>query len=219
MTGKFQSTMGWKLAAAAAVAVAGATLTTPAQADEPKHVDWMKILVDADRYVRTGTELAAPTPSSQQKNNTAVLSDDPNPQSLGNAWFGVAPRASLAFRDWRNSTKLAGDQLSLVEAMRLSASTRMLVGRARLSGISRFTPFFQMGVGQWRTDTTLLPLTPNTIEIASQIGTGFELRIHRRWQIAAETSVTSLIREQHDTSAVAPNSILWSTFVASRLEW
>ena len=132
------------------------------------------------------------------------------------AWFGVAPRVTLVARDWASSTRLAGDRLSLVEEMRLSASTRMVVGRARLSA-ARFTPFLQAGIGQWRVDRNYLPLTPHLIEVASQVGTGFELRVSRRCQIAAEATVTSLIRDgqQHEF----PQSMLWGTFIASRVEF
>jgi hypothetical protein len=204
--------MGLKLAAAALAVVATTTLASVAHADEPRGVDWMKALVDLDRLARGAPEKpgSAPRPSSRPG------AEDPSPQNMGNAWFGVAPRVTLVARDWASSTRLAGDRLSLVDGMRLSASTRMVVGRARLSG-ARFTPFIQVGLGQWRTDRNYLPLTPHTMEVASQFGGGFEVRLTRRWQLAAETTATGLIREGQSNSL--PQTMLWSTFIASRIEF
>lgn len=213
MTDTVRTRMWPKWAAAAAAAIASITVATAARAGDPPGVDWMKALVDLDRMARGGAE----RPSAQTKPRApAAANDDPSPQNMGNAWFGVAPRVTLVARDWASSTRLIGDRLSLVEQMRLSASTRMVVGRARLSG-TRFTPFVQVGLGQWRVDRRYLPLTPHTIEIASQLGTGFELRLNRRWQLAAETTVTSLIREGQSNSL--PQTMLWSTFLASRVEF
>jgi hypothetical protein len=207
--------MAQKLVAVAAAAIASTTIATAAHADEPRGVDWTKVLTELDRVARSGTERPAPITPLRQQGRPAPI-DDPSPQNMGNAWFGVAPRVTLVARDWASSTRLAGDRLSLVEQMRLSASTRMVVGRVRLSG-ARFTPFLQVGLGQWRVDRNYLPLTPNTIEVASQLGTGFELRLTRRWQLATETTLTSLIREGQNNSL--PQTMLWSAFVASRVEF
>lgn len=206
---------GLKLVAAAAAMIATSSIAHVAHAEEPRGVDWMKVLIDLDRMARGGAE--RPTPTSSRHPARPTTSDDPSPHNLGNAWFGVAPRVTLVARDWASSTRLIGDRLSLVEQMRLSASTRMVVGRARLSE-ARFTPFLQIGLGQWRVDRTYLPFTPHTIEVASQIGTGFEIRLTRRWQLAAEATMTSLIREGQQNSSV-PENMLWSTFVASRVEF
>jgi len=100
--------------------------------------------------------------------------------------------------------------------MRLSASTRMVVGRARLS-TTRFTPFVQAGLGQWRVDPAYLPLMPRLIDVAAQVGGGFELRMTKRWQVAVEASTTTLFRET--TAREVPQTMLWSTVVASRIEF
>jgi hypothetical protein len=188
-----------------------ATLTEVAHA-EPRAVDWSRLVYDLDHVVRGNVDKAGPTSPTRQQ--TTMPSDDPSPQNLGNAWFGVAPSVTLVARDWASSTRLAGDQLSLVDAMRLSASTRMVVGRARLNK-ARFTPFIQAGVGEWRVDRTLLPLTPLTVEVATQLGGGFELRLNRHWQMALETTSTTLIREGQNNAV--PQTMLWSTFLASRV--
>lgn len=205
---------GLKLVAALTAMIGATTITNVARADEPRGVDWMKALVDLDRIARGGAERPTLNPPPKQPARL-VTTDDPSPHNMGNAWFGVAPRVTLVARDWASSTRLLGEPLSVVEQLRLAASTRMVVGRARLSG-TRFTPFLQVGLGQWRVDRNYLPLTPHTIEVASQFGTGFELRLTRRWQLAAEATMTTLIREgQHDS---VPENLLWSTLVASRLE-
>jgi hypothetical protein len=212
MKGTFLKKMSVKLAAVACVA-AGITLSGSARADEVRGVDWMKVLYNLDQYSRGNSD--KPTVTSAVRAPSRP-SEDPSPQNMGNAWFGVAPRVTLVARDWASSTRLAGDRLSLVDAMRLSASTRMVVTRVRLSGGTRFTPFVQMGVGQWRVDRNYLPFMPTAIEVASQVGGGVELRVNRRMQLALETTATSLIREGQSP---LPQTMLWSTFLASRVEF
>lgn len=212
MNGKFRTMMGGKWIAAAIVAIASTTMASAARADGHRSVDWVQGLVDLDRLARGDDE----RPTAHRDADRPSQIDDPNPQNMGNAWFGVAPRVTLVARDWASSTRLAGDRLSLVEEMRLSASTRMVVGRARLS-TARLAPFLQAGIGQWRVDRNYLPLAPRVIEVASQVGTGFELRVSDHLQIAAEATVTSLIRDgQHDDF---PRSMLWGTFIAARAEF
>jgi hypothetical protein len=206
--------MALKPAAAALVALGTTAITTAAQANEPRGVDWTKVLVDLDRFARSGSERPTfPTPYAQPR---PQATDDPSPQNLGNAWFGVNPRVTLVARDWASSTRIAGDRLSVVESVRLAASTRMVVGRLRLND-TRFTPFLQVGLGQWRVDRRYLPFTPADIEVASQLGTGFELRLTSTWQLAAETSFISLIRDRH--SDTLPQTVMWSTLVATRIEF
>lgn len=202
------------LAMFAAISV---TFSSVARADVPPGVDWLKAIVELDQLARGGGKEADGHKNSPARHSgRPTTTDDPSPQNMGNAWFGVAPRVTLVARDWASSTRLAGDRLSLVDGMRLSASTRMVVGRARLSG-TRFTPFLQVGVGQWRVDPNYLPLTPRMVEIASQAGTGFEVRLSQDWQLAVETTVTTLIRDGHHETI--PQTMLWSTFVASSIEF
>jgi hypothetical protein len=213
--GIFSTKMALRPAAAALVALGTTAVATAAHADEPRGVDWGKVLLDLDRFARSRAErptiqtpLAHGLPRPQP-------TDDPSPNNLGNAWFGVNPRVTLVARDWASSTRIAGDRLSVVESVRLSASTRMVIGRLRLSN-ARFTPFVQVGFGQWRVDRRYLPFTPANIEIASQLGTGFDLRFTPTWQLAAETSFISLIRDGR--SDTLPQTVMWSMLVASRLE-
>lgn len=206
--------MGSKFAAAV-IAAAATTTIVESKAHADTRVDWGKVIVQIDQYARSGNA-EKPNFGATRQEGQVGITDDPSPSNMGGAWFGVAPRVTLVARDWASSTRLAGDKLILVDAMRLSASTRMVVGRARLSA-ARFAPFLQVGLGQWRVDRNYLPLTPHTIEVASQLGGGFELRVAPRWHVAAETTATGLIREGQ--SATLPQTMLWSTFLASRIEF
>jgi hypothetical protein len=214
MKAKVVARMGLKFAAAAIAGFASLLSVTPARADVPG-AELLKAITDLDHLARRSTE--APTPSPRLQLSQQGVTDDPSPQNMGNAWFGVAPSVTLVARDWASSTRLAGDRMGFVEEVRLASSTRMVVGRVRLSA-TRFTPFLQVGLGQWRVDRNYMPLLPHTIEVASQFGAGFELRLNRHWQVAAETTATTLLREDDHTSAV-PQAMLWSTLVASRIEF
>jgi hypothetical protein len=206
-----------------AATVAACTFAVPARADESRAaIDWMDKLVQLDQFVRTGSErpqLTLPARGTSDRPVTTT-STEPYEQNAGNAWFGVAPRVSFVARDWATSLRLAGDRLSLVDAMRLSQSTRMIVTRVRFGDlrVSRVTPFAQVGLGQWRTDTNIMPLTPRSTEIAGQAGGGIEIQISRTWQLAAETSVTALYREQREDTSI-PQTRFWGAMLASRFEF
>lgn len=213
----FLKRMNLRLVAAAFVLFAILTSSSTARADVL--VDWDRILVQLDNLARYGNPLQMDKPGVGRRPRASHDRDpgDPSQKSLGGAWFGVAPKVSLVARDWASSTRLAGDRLSLVDGVRLAASTRMVVGRARLSS-TRFTPFVQVGLGQWRIDRNLLPLTPRAIEVASQLGGGFELRLTRRWQLAFETTATTLIKDPGPMAGV-PSLFLWGTMLASSVEF
>ncbi len=180
-------------------------------------VDWFRLVTELDGLARghgKGAETSrrpSPMPGDVRTSQLVV-------QNSGNAWFGVAPRVTLVARDWGGAFRLAGDRLSLVDAVRLSQSTRMVMSRVRMAsaGSARLVPFVQMGAGQWRTDPNLLPLTPRDTEIAAQLGTGVELTLSPAWQIACETSATMLVRDGRSDNAI-PQTRMWSTSIASRL--
>ncbi|AKV03528.1 hypothetical protein AKJ09_10191 [Labilithrix luteola] len=204
--------------ACAACSATATTLATSAHAEPHVGIDWGKLLVDIDHYARTGSE-NPDRANAASSGRVALLQSErfgqPLTQNSGNAWFGVAPSVSFVARDWGQTYRLAGDRLSLVDGMRLSSSTRMVLTRVRLSN-TRVTPFAQLGVGQWRTDTTILPFTPRSIEIAAQIGGGVEAQISRNWQIACEAGGTLLIRDEREADAI-PTTKMWSTMLASRI--
>jgi hypothetical protein len=209
-----------KVVVACVAALGVLTCAAPAHADESRAaIDWMTKLVQIDQFARTGSE-RPPLTLPSRSNDRPLGTSEPYEQNPGNAWFGVAPRVSFVARDWGSSLRLAGDRLSLVDALRLSQSTRMIVTRVRFGDlqVSRVTPFAQVGLGQWRTDTNIMPLTPRSTEIAGQAGGGIEIQISRTWQLAAESSVTALYREQREDTSI-PQTRFWSAMFASRLEF
>jgi hypothetical protein len=218
--------MGRSLTLACAAAIAAMTLSTTAHADTAGRatLDWDRLIVGLDRFARTGDRAEKPNVSVPALHPTESATNERTQQlyvqNAGNAWFGVAPRVSLVARDWGSAYKLAGDQLSLADSMRLSASTRMVMSRVRFGdfGSTLVTPFAQLGFGQWRTDTKVLPLTPSSMEVAAQVGGGVEIHVSRSWQIACETSATTFIRDAREEGNL-PQTRLWSTMLASRLEW
>jgi hypothetical protein len=123
------------------------------------------------------------------------------------------PRATLVARDWGGALVLVG-HLSPTDQFRLSRSTRMIMGRVHVP-IGRFTPFAQLGLGQWRLDPDLFPACVRDVESAGQVGGGMEYSIGRGAAIAFETDYTVLYREQHEPQMVdTPQH--WSSFVAAR---
>lgn len=209
----------WTLLSAATAAATLMT-TTAANADTGRAaIDWERLLVGLDSYARHGAE----KPTASVHPQTSAASERTSQlyvQNAGNAWFGVAPRVSFVARDWGGSYRIFGDQLSIVDAMRLTESTRMVLSRVRFGdfGSTRIMPFAQVGFGQWRTDTKILPLSPRSVEVAAQVGAGFEVSLTRTWQLACETSATLFIRDQRELGDL-PETKLWSTTLATRLEW
>ncbi|MCA9589328.1 MAG: hypothetical protein KC657_28660 [Myxococcales bacterium] len=200
----------WTILAACAAMM---LLPRLAAAEPGVGIDWMRLLVQADALARGDTK--------ERAERTVVITDDerrrlvPNEllptarreasmdpslvhvTSDGTPWIGVAPRVALVARDWASAYRLAGDRLSLMDALRVSQSTRMVMARLRL-GESRITPFMQLGLGQWRTDPSVLPLLPKQMELAAHVGAGFEMAPMRGWHLAAEANMTQIYREPTD---------------------
>ena len=130
-------------------------------------------------------------------------------------WIGTAPRVSLVARDWGVSQLLWG-RLSLTDQLRLTHSSRMVVTRVGLAN-GRIVPFVQLGVGQWRIDTSLVPTLPSDAQAAGQIGGGFELELARDTVIAIEADGTMLYREGRESDTlVAATAHVWGTLLAGR---
>jgi hypothetical protein len=131
-------------------------------------------------------------------------------------WFGVSPHLSLVARDWGGSQLLMG-HASVTDTVRLSRSSRMVISRLRLAN-GRVAPFVQVGFGQWRIDTDLMPVLPRDTELAVQFGGGFEVSVARGWALAIATDYTVLYRESHEPqNIVMPR--LWGTFLATRAQF
>ena len=190
-------------------------VSSEARAEGPERstLDWSKVLVEMDHIARHGIETkTAPSPAKSEQQPTT----DQYTQNATNPWFGVAPRMSFVARDWGATHRLFGDRLSIVDTQRLTRSARMVMMRVRLND-SRLTPFAQLGLGQWRVDTLLMPLTPRSEELAGQIGGGFEIRV-RKWQIAMESTVTAIYRESREANNI-PQTRMWSTMLAAKVDF
>lgn len=170
-------------------------------------MDWGRFLLDAQTWLHRESE----KPDARR-------SQAPDPSSLdeGAAWVGAVPKVSIVARDWGNALRIRG-KLALTDEIRLTRSNRMVLSRVRL-GDGRFIPFGQLGIGEWRIDTTMMPLTPATQEVAGQVGAGFELRLSPSWQLAFESNMTALYREAKDPASL-PVTRMFGTMLASRLEF
>ena len=193
--------------------------------DGAKGVDWSRVVSDLDRVARHGADVldsprCSPAGCETTTNATAAAPErgfKPNVQDTSNDLLALRPMMGLVARDWSSSFRVAGDRLALIDAMRLTTSTRMVLARVRMSD-ARIAPFAQVGLGQWRTDPNVLPFTPRYEEIAAQAATGVEIRIMGSWQVALETSTTMLYREQHNDRD-RPAVHMWSTTFASRVDF
>jgi hypothetical protein len=210
----------------AAAALATMFATSAAMADAtPKGVDWSRVVSDLDRVSRQGADVldsprCSPAGCETSTNATAAAPERGfklNVQNTANDLLAFRPVMSLVARDWNSSFRVAGDRLALIDAMRLTTSTRMVLTRVRMSD-ARIAPFAQVGLGQWRTDPFVLPLTPRYEEIAAQAAGGVELRLMGTWQVALETTTTVLYREQQNNRDL-PSAHMWSTTFASRVDF
>lgn len=186
------------VACIAAVAVTAVPSTAHA-ADETGSVDWTKFYGAATDVMKGKFAKEAPTPPRATTEETSTRSNDPS--GLGTAWFGVAPKVSIVARDWGEGFRLYGAPMALSDELRLSRNTRMVLSRVRL-GSGRITPFVQLGVGQWRIDTTALPGMRYGVEVATQTGFGIEAHLARRWDLVAETNTTYFIRDRREEQSV-----------------
>ncbi len=188
---------------ASAIACAVALMPSVARADDTSsaNLDFSK-LADA---IRDGG--AALFPREGYGSRGGVL-----PQQDVERWLGVTPHVSLVARDWSGVQLLMGGHVSLTDQLRLSRSSRMVVSRVRLAD-GRLAPFMQLGLGQWRVDTDLVPVLPRDVELATQMGGGFELRLAPRWRLAIEYDYTVLYREERGPEQISPR--IWGAFLAT----
>lgn len=198
----------WIVGAFVAAALVGSASRASADESLRLHVDWEKLadLMRADGFSFLPTMEITPGPSTTTH---GTPSQEPQVESK---WIGLSPHWSIIARDWRSSQLLVG-QASLIDLVRLSRSTRMAVMRLRLAD-GRFAPFAKIGFGQWRIDRDVLQL-PNDVELASQFGTGFELRLAPRCVLAAELEHTVLMREEREANNLA-DPHMWGASLAAR---
>lgn len=171
-------------------------------------IDWEKLAT----VLRDGADLVTPREVTSLRPPAQPGERDRDRERF----FGVSPHVSLVARDWSGAQLLMG-HVALTDQMRLSRSSRMVVTRVRLTdGIVR--PFAQVGLGQWRLDTDLMPVMPRDTELATQLGGGFEISVTRSWVAAFEADYTILYREQYEPQQVTGPRI-WGVFLASRAKF
>jgi hypothetical protein len=204
------------------IALATTLASSAAMADTN---EWARVLSDLDTVSRKGADvLDSPrcTPAGCQTDTNATAAAPERGVKLNvqeptnDHLLTFRPTVSLVARDWGSSFRVAGERLALVDALRLTTSTRMVLTRFRMTD-SRISPFGQVGIGQWRTDPYLLPLTPSYMELAAQAAAGIEVRLTRGWQVALESTMTSIYRERGERDMPAPH--MWSTTFASRVDF
>jgi hypothetical protein len=175
------------------------------------------ILGEAERWVAAA--MAGPTAASDPSTRGGASASASETEAATTAerapaaqeedkpsFMDLLPNAALVARDWRGSTKLAGQRTMLVDELRPTASSRMLVARVATGG--RFTTFGQLGVGEWRIDTAMFPNARAYSEIAGQVGAGFELALASRLRMAGEVQYTLLSRNAtYSPDEVAPRML------------
>jgi hypothetical protein len=198
---------GWsvRFAMAGALVVAATLVAAPARGDSSLRlsVDWGKL----ETVLREGPAALFPQPRE------SLLSSSERSERNDMQWFGLSPHVSLVARDWAGAQLLLG-HLTLTDLLRLSRSSRMFVTRVRLAD-GRFAPFAHVGFGQWRVDTDLMPVLPHDVELAAQVGLGFEVTLSRHAALAIEGDHTILLREQREPQMIATPH-LWGAFLAAR---
>jgi hypothetical protein len=128
-------------------------------------------------------------------------------------WLGTSPHVSFVARDWGVSQVLWG-HLTIADQLRLSRSSRMVVTRLRLAG-GRLAPFAQLGIGQWRVDTSVIATLPTDVELAGQLGGGFELEITPSAALALQGDCTFIFPEGREPQMLSSGHV-WATLLAAK---
>jgi hypothetical protein len=179
------------------------------------------IIGEAERWITAAvagpTVASEPTARAGAGDGAATAEREGNEQDDADkpSFVDLVPNAALVARDWRGSTKLAGQRMMLVDELRPTASNRMVVARLATGG--RFTTFGQLGVGEWRVDTAMFPNARAYSEMAAQLGGGFELALSSRARMAGEAQYTVLSRSAiYGPGEVAPRILAFVLAVDAR---
>jgi hypothetical protein len=112
---------------------------------------------------------------------------------------------SVVARDWEGAKGLAGPTSSS-DAIRVSRSSRMLVGRVAMA-VGRLAPFLHIGVGQWRDPDPHL-VSPST-QNAALTGAGIEVSLFAGCGVTIEYDWTTMVLESRRAEAVASRYLGW----------
>jgi hypothetical protein len=148
--------------------------------------DIATVLEDSQRFLHatmSGTAPSGRTPAPVE----------PTPAASPPPRVDLLPRASIVARDWQGSMRVTGTRTLLVDDLRPSGSMRMVM--ARFGSEGRFSPFVQVGAGQWRIDPVMFPNMPRLTSYAGQVAAGFELRASHRVTLGGEAQYNVLYRE------------------------
>lgn len=191
---------------AAALAAASLVATVPAAAE----TGVTRLTVNWDQFFDAVKDGGVSLFSSERARNGE---SGPSAESSESKPLGLSPKVSLIARDWGGAQPLVG-HMSVADQIRLSRSSRMVVSRLRLTE-GRFSISSQIGLGQWRIDTDLMPIYPREIDTAAQLGGGFEIRLAKRVTLAMELDYTVLYRESHEPRKLTSTNFFGS-FLAMR---
>jgi hypothetical protein len=188
-------------------------------------IDWSKLGV----LLRRGYAAGAPLESWKADMAHHVLADPPMSDSpVLDPFHGLA-RWTLLARDWDGGRLLVG-HLAATDQMRRGRSRRMVLARSRFFD-GPFSPFVEVGLGQWRVDPDT-PTIPHEVVLAGEAGGGLELALWSWGSVAIEAGCTVL---QPERATVAPSrpfdpfdpgrpgapewirpTVSWGTFLAAR---
>jgi hypothetical protein len=169
-------------------------------------VDW-RSLARGLEGLRSDPSAARPLGGGSQ----AALTDS---EPTEDARWIASPTAvlSLVARDWEGASHVAGAPLSSSDAIRVSKSSRMLVGRVA-ADVGRLAPFAHVGFGQWRCPDphVIAGATP----YAAQVGVGIEVSIVEGCNLALEYDWTAMYLESHSAEAMAARYLGWGEAFAA----
>jgi len=194
----------------AAALASGLAICTPAEAEPLRlQVDWVKTVLLGQQWLLDGAAM------EKASGDGRVVAGGGSSESPS-GWIGLAPHVSVLGRDWGEAHLFVG-RLATTDVFRLSRSNRMVVTRVRF-GDGVVVPFGQIGVGQWRVDTDMMPGWACDMEVAAQLGAGLELRVGRVYAIALEADFTALYRDQREPQNI-PYQRFWGTTAAARMHF
>jgi hypothetical protein len=200
--------------------LASLALCRPCEAQEARpSIDLARFIVQSQMWIEEREAAKRAQTRAEQAGEGAANAPPPTreaPPSSRDPFFYPRPRLSVVARDWDQSLQLYSTAF-VIDHVRLTRSTRMMYGRARLE-IRPFVPYAQVGLGLWRPDRSAVPLFLADTEYAVQLGAGAELRVARRGALALECAYTMFYRETREPQFI-PSPQMVGVIGAMRVEF